>query len=113
MRIAGIFNFNLNKYFDLSNIKPAEVKGNDIPKPHQKYCDVYVGGFETYSKKSMKENMENLDKMFRNMKVKNTEWECVTMTRSTGETYQFMYNKSLDLHVTNINIRANIIDIQI
>lgn len=110
MRIAGTPHFSLptiNNRLDLSNIKRAEVEVRDIPEPGQNNRYTYVGGFETYSNKSMSENIGNLRAMLNNIEAKEPEWKCYTMALPTGETFQLKYDNAINLRVTNI------IDIQI
>lgn len=100
MKIAGISDFHVssvNNRLDLRNVQRAEVEGRDIPKPNNKNVYTYVGGFETYSKKSKSENIEELLTTLRNLKIKKPEWQTATITLLTGETFQIKYDNSLKL----------------
>ncbi|SCY97133.1 hypothetical protein [Alkaliphilus peptidifermentans] len=115
MKIAGISNFYLptmNNRLNLSDVKRAEIEVRDIPKPLQKNVYTYVGGFGTYSNKSMKENIENFLSIVRNIEVKEAEWQCDTIELPTGEVTQlkqFKYDNSANLRKVNV---VNLINIQ-
>lgn len=115
MKISGISNFHvptINNRLDLSNLKYAKVKVGNIPKPNKKNVYVSVGRLgETYSNKSMKENMENFFKIMRNLEAREPDWKYKTITLSTGETYQVKYDSSSKYSKMLREMKA--IDIQI
>lgn len=116
MRVSGISNFYLpiiNNRLDLRNVNRAEIEVIDVPKLHQKNVYTYVGEPGTYSNKSMKENIENLRTILRNIEAKQAEWQCDTIKLPTGETFQlrqFKCDSLTNLHKVNV---VNLIDIQI
>ena len=79
MRISGISNFRIptiNNRLDFSSLKPAEVISMDIPKPKKKNVYVSTGYWgQTYSNRTMKENMEEFDKRMKNLEIREADWQ--------------------------------------
>lgn len=115
MRISGVSNFHvptINNRLDLNNLKCAEVEVGYIPEPSQNNVYVSAGRLgETYSNKSIKENMENFFKIMRNLEIREPDWEYKTITLSTSEIYQVKYD-SLSKHSKMLK-EMKTIDIQI